>query len=352
MEKTIFTVLAAIGGWSALVMSFKGIDKPGGLLQFAWLCISGFLLSHVMLNLEYAPISDLIRLFAFGSAGLCCAFLCARREAGPFTELGIMQRVLFLVFPSIGVIANVCDQILGSHLSPFVLLFQLIASLGAFSRGKVSFYLASKGFTMKFSRISLLEYCMLGIPLSVLFQSFSLPALSTASIYAIAIAMSFANIRIQNAKVMNPKKAPSRSYISGLDIQQIDDHLDILLKIKKLYREEDISLPKLAEGLAITTHQLSQFINKRKGMNFFAYINGFRISEAKQLLCEDRGRTIMSIAYFVGFNSHASFNRVFKQSLGITPLAYRQIHLKSKEASHAIEQSQDVGRLGNHILPA
>ena len=60
--------------------------------------------------------------------------------------------------------------------------------------------------------------------------------------------------------------------------------------------------------------------------NFFDFINGYRIKEAKRLLVDPKGEllTILAIAEEVGFNSKSSFNTAFKKITGMTPTEYKK----------------------------
>ena len=71
----------------------------------------------------------------------------------------------------------------------------------------------------------------------------------------------------------------------------------------------ELSLPKLASNLSVSPNNLSQVINERFSMNFFDYINSYRIEEAKhQLINSDLGRvTIPGVALDSGFNSKSAF---------------------------------------------
>ncbi len=67
-------------------------------------------------------------------------------------------------------------------------------------------------------------------------------------------------------------------------------------------------------------------INEKHDKNFFLYINEFRIREAQKMM-SDKNNTEMSIlriAYEIGFNSKATFNRMFKTVTGLTPTEYRR----------------------------
>jgi AraC-like DNA-binding protein len=76
----------------------------------------------------------------------------------------------------------------------------------------------------------------------------------------------------------------------------------------------------------VTPHQLSEILNERLNMNFSSYLNGFRVREAERLLVKRGDRSIIEIAFEVGFNSKASFNNHFLKQTGLTPSEYRKRH--------------------------
>jgi AraC-like DNA-binding protein len=93
----------------------------------------------------------------------------------------------------------------------------------------------------------------------------------------------------------------------------------------KPYLKSDLKISELADSLAVPAYQLSQLINDEFLVNFYDFINKYRVEEAKKLLVEDtRNYKILAIAYEVGFNSKATFNRVFKKFTGFTPSGYKE----------------------------
>ena len=90
---------------------------------------------------------------------------------------------------------------------------------------------------------------------------------------------------------------------------------------KKPYLNSRLTLKEVADALGTPEHQLSAVINKQAGKNFFEFVNSYRVEEFKSLtrLPEYRNYTLISIAYESGFNSKATFNRVFKNYTGQTP---------------------------------
>lgn len=114
------------------------------------------------------------------------------------------------------------------------------------------------------------------------------------------------------------------SKIKNLDVNYILEKLEEIFKSERAFADEDISLPKVAEELKISPHQLSQILNEKLNQTFPQYVNSYRVNEAKKLMVEDSNRSILSIAFAVGFNSKASFNRSFKNISGFTPQEFRK----------------------------
>ncbi|MFK7953058.1 MAG: helix-turn-helix domain-containing protein [Ekhidna sp.] len=100
--------------------------------------------------------------------------------------------------------------------------------------------------------------------------------------------------------------------------------LDLLLKAMK---EDKVFLrPKLTiyELSNITgTHQrdLSQIINQSFKLNFREFVNSHRVEEVKSKLIDINYKhmSILGIALECGFNSEASFYRIFKKNTGLSP---------------------------------
>lgn len=89
------------------------------------------------------------------------------------------------------------------------------------------------------------------------------------------------------------------------------------------YLQPDLTISKLAEQLDCPDHHLRKLINQSLGYtNFNAFLNHYRIDVARKRLVESP-LPVLSIAMDVGYGSIASFNRAFKEIVGITPTAYR-----------------------------
>ena len=101
------------------------------------------------------------------------------------------------------------------------------------------------------------------------------------------------------------------------------DNLLNYMKTKKPYQNSELKLQELADAIDINPRHLSQLINEQFHLNFFDFINEYRIDEAKLKLKESKQSTILEIAYEVGFNNKTSFNNYFKKLMKMTPTQYR-----------------------------
>jgi len=99
---------------------------------------------------------------------------------------------------------------------------------------------------------------------------------------------------------------------------------DMINKIKagQWFLDPEISLADLSAKLHLDTAQVSQLINLGLGKNFFGLINGLRCEHAATLL-KSSNESIINILFDSGFNSKATFNRVFKEYFGLTPSQYK-----------------------------
>ena len=98
------------------------------------------------------------------------------------------------------------------------------------------------------------------------------------------------------------------------------------MRQKKPWLENDLRLPKLAKIVGTPTHHLSQVINEQFNLNFFDFVNKYRIEEAKKLILDEKTKhfTFLRIAYDVGFNNKTSFNSAFRKHAGMTPTEFRR----------------------------
>ncbi|MBM9578438.1 AraC family transcriptional regulator [Leptospira sp. 201903070] len=136
-------------------------------------------------------------------------------------------------------------------------------------------------------------------------------------------------------RIVEDEKKYKNTQLRSVDLDSLEKNLHSLLEEKKIYKEENLGLSRLAEELGISPHQLSEYLNLHLKRNFFQLINGCRIAEAKHRLLHSPKETVLSIAYEVGFQSKSSFNDAFRKEVGLSPTEFR----KKGESKGLIDKS-------------
>jgi len=92
----------------------------------------------------------------------------------------------------------------------------------------------------------------------------------------------------------------------------------------KPFLEPNLSISQLAQGMKLSTPDLSHIINNGFSVNFSDYINQYRVDAFNQrLVAGDHEQfSFLAIALECGFNSKATFNRVYKKLMGVSPSEY------------------------------
>ena len=119
--------------------------------------------------------------------------------------------------------------------------------------------------------------------------------------------------------------APEAKLEEGI-LQECLSALEDAFSGRKLYLDPELTLSSLAAELDIPSRTISVVLNRTVQKNFHEYLNEYRVAEAKQLLSDYRQRnsTIAAVAYEAGFNSLATFQRVFKKASGKTPREFAE----------------------------
>jgi len=110
-------------------------------------------------------------------------------------------------------------------------------------------------------------------------------------------------------------------------LKVISEKLKIAMENDKLFKNQELSLNRIAEQLNIKPYLISKSLNEIYNKRFNDFVNEYRVKEVQSLLQDSNNSkfTLLSIAMEAGFNSKSSFNRAVKKQLGILP---RQLKLK------------------------
>jgi AraC-like DNA-binding protein len=133
-----------------------------------------------------------------------------------------------------------------------------------------------------------------------------------------------------------PAGAEKQKRLSDSQVTYLKDSLERVMQDNKAFLDNELNLPGLAGKVGVSVHELSHLINEAYGENFYAFVNRYRVEEAKRLLLSEKYThlTMLGIANQAGFNSKTTFNTAFKKATGQSPTEFVQAargqnHLKT-----------------------
>lgn len=113
---------------------------------------------------------------------------------------------------------------------------------------------------------------------------------------------------------------------SQLLVQQQHAEPEPILRARKFIEEnlaQPLRLKAAATSAGLSTAYFSRMFKKTTALTFTEYLARVRIDQAKQMLLNPNLH-VQEVAFAVGFQSVAHFNRVFKKLVGTAPGTYRQ----------------------------
>ena len=129
---------------------------------------------------------------------------------------------------------------------------------------------------------------------------------------------------LDNPDILGILQKYRKTKLSASENDRILRKLLTCVEGEKAYLKPELTIESLSSTLQTQKHLLSQVINERLEVNFYDFINSYRIKHAMELLSKDKsGNSIAQIAFESGFNSLSSFNSVFKKHTGRTPSEYK-----------------------------
>jgi AraC-like DNA-binding protein len=104
------------------------------------------------------------------------------------------------------------------------------------------------------------------------------------------------------------------------------------METEKLYLDAGLNQQKFAVHVGIQAKTISAILNNLYKGNFNDFVNTYRVKEVKRRLDEQSHRhlTITAIAFESGFNSNATFQRVFRNKVGTSPSVYANLNEADK----------------------
>jgi AraC-like DNA-binding protein len=151
--------------------------------------------------------------------------------------------------------------------------------------------------------------------------------MNAASLFLLAATLAMTILGWRDpALLAAPAKPQPETSRPEVDDSALLHRLDTDMRTERLYRQDGLTITTVAARLGVPEYRLRRAINQGLGArNFNAYLNSFRLGEAREALAdpEQREVPILTIALDAGFGSLAPFNRAFRDSEGCTPTEYR-----------------------------
>lgn len=128
---------------------------------------------------------------------------------------------------------------------------------------------------------------------------------------------------VPNAENRNSKQKAALKEPINMDYVE---KLTVAMEEDKIYLNHNLSIERLSEKLGIPLKDLSNTINRHYNINFYEFLNNYRIKEAEIMLAdpENKEKSITDIFLDAGFNSKSVYNTLFKKKFNQTPSQYRK----------------------------
>ncbi len=114
------------------------------------------------------------------------------------------------------------------------------------------------------------------------------------------------------------------TFISAETVEKVIGLLTNAMQTDKLYLDPELTVEKVGRHVQLPPKTVSFVINQHRQKSFNAFVNEYRIDAVKQQLANSANNhlTLTGIAFECGFNSQATFQRVFRQATGKSPKQY------------------------------
>ena len=113
-------------------------------------------------------------------------------------------------------------------------------------------------------------------------------------------------------------------HLSYTDVPPIDERIQIAVDYIDEHYVSDFRIDELAKLSHMSTPNFYRCFKRATGVSPLEYKNNALITAAMHLLSDNRNMSIEEISIKLGFESTAYFRRLFKQTVGKTPSAYKK----------------------------
>jgi len=134
----------------------------------------------------------------------------------------------------------------------------------------------------------------------------------------------------QNQSLINQARKSTKPNLA-IDIKRV-------LNEEKAYLDPEFDLPTFSRKLGVHKNDISNYLS-HQNLSFRKLINEKRVEEfiSKTKTDDIKKYSMLGLAYMSGFNSKATFNRIFKESTGLSPSTFikengLKMQVESKES--------------------
>ncbi len=116
---------------------------------------------------------------------------------------------------------------------------------------------------------------------------------------------------------------------SPLSEKEHQHYLSLLMdhmEKQQAFKDPELSPKDLEQRTGIKSHYITEVLNVALGRNFNEFVNAYRVEEVQKSMADpaNDNKTLLALSFEAGFNSKASFNRVFKLHTGKPPSRYKK----------------------------
>ena len=110
----------------------------------------------------------------------------------------------------------------------------------------------------------------------------------------------------------------------NFNLGEINRRFQALMEVDQMYLDWNLELEDILKKIPVPKSHLAYYLNYCLKTTFRDVLNQFRVQYACSLLSDGSAEAVIKIAHDSGFQSKATFNRVFKDITGLTPQEYRE----------------------------
>lgn len=109
------------------------------------------------------------------------------------------------------------------------------------------------------------------------------------------------------------------------------------MEVDRLFLDPSLSLTGLGKHTNLSVKTISAVLNQYANKGFNEFVNEYRVNEVKKVLTKNTNTllTISGLALECGFNSQATFQRTFKQIVGMSPKEFQLKNVTKVEKNSA-----------------